>query len=268
VRDDGKRNVAGVLVDVVDYEGATARIIAAASEGRPLAATALAVHGLVTAARDDALRSRVNALDMATPDGQPVRWALNLLHDAHLDDRVYGPSLMRTTCAAAESAGLPVFLYGSQQGVLDSLVANLRSRHPRLEIAGAEPSKFRPVGRAEKEEIAARVRDSGARIVFCGLGCPRQEVFAWEFREPIGLPILAVGAAFDYLAGLRREPPTIVQRTGLQWAWRLGAEPRRLWRRYLDTNTRYVALVAAQATGLWRPDPTGPPASSDALVDA
>jgi exopolysaccharide biosynthesis WecB/TagA/CpsF family protein len=258
VRDDGKGNVCGVLVDRVDYEGATERIVAAAREQRPLAATALAVHGLIEATRDAELRHRVNHLDLVTPDGQPVRWALDLLHRARLRDRVYGPTLMLRVCDAAAHEGLPIFLYGSKADVLEPLVANLRARFDGIEIAGAEPSKFRTVDQEEKREIAARIRATGARIVFVGLGCPRQEVFAFEFRDELAVPVLAVGAAFDYHAGLLREPPAWVQRTGLQWAWRLAAEPRRLWRRYLSTNPRYVALVAAQAARLWKPDPTAP----------
>ena len=257
--DGGKANVCGVLVDRVDYDGATARIVAAARDRRPFGATALAVHGLVEATRDPDLRHRVNSLDLVTPDGQPVRWALDLLHRARLPDRVYGPTLMQHVCAAAAGASLPIFLYGSRADVLEPLARNLTERFAGLEVAGAEPSKFRRVDGGEKQEIAARIRASGARIVFAGLGCPRQEVFAYEFRHDVGMPVLAVGAAFDYHAGLLREPPAAIQRAGLQWAWRLAAEPRRLWRRYLSTNPRYVAMVAAQASRLWRPDPTAPP---------
>ena len=258
MRDAGKANVCGVLVDRVDYEGATARIVDAARQPRPFGATALAVHGLIEATRDPELRHRVNDLDLVTPDGQPVRWALNLLHRAGLDDRVYGPTLMLHVCEAAAAAGLPIFLYGSRPEVLEPLAVNLVARFPGLEVAGSEPSKFRTVDDDERRAIASRIRASGARIVFVGLGCPRQEVFAFELRDDLGVPSLAVGAAFDYHAGLLREPPAWVQRSGLQWAWRLAAEPGRLWRRYLSTNPRYVALVAAQATRLWKPDPEAP----------
>jgi exopolysaccharide biosynthesis WecB/TagA/CpsF family protein len=254
VRDDGKQNVCGVLVDAIDYDGATERIVAAARAGRGFSGSALAVHGLIEATRDDELRYRINHLDLVTPDGQPVRWALNLLFRSRLKDRVYGPTLMLRVCAAAARAGLPIFLYGSRAEVLDPLARNLVTSFPGLEVAGAEASKFRQVGGEEKKEIVDRIRASGARIAFVGLGCPRQEVFAYEFRDELSMPVLAVGAAFDYHAGLMKEPPAVLQRLGLQWAWRLAAEPRRLWRRYLSTNPRYVALVAAQAMHLWSPD--------------
>ena len=256
--DDGKRNVCGVLIDAVDYEGATARIVAAARDRRPLSATALAVHGLVEATRDDELRYRVNHVDLVTPDGQPVRWAQNLLHHAGLGDRVYGPTLMLHVCAEAAREGLPVYLYGSRAEVLDPLARNLRDRFPGLAVAGTEPSKFRTVDGDEKAAIAGRITASGARIVFVGLGCPRQEVFVYEYRDLLPMPAIAVGAAFDYHAGLMKEPPQWIQRAGLQWAWRLAAEPRRLWKRYLTTNPRYVAMVAAQALRLWSPDAASP----------
>jgi exopolysaccharide biosynthesis WecB/TagA/CpsF family protein len=255
VRAEGKRNVCGVLVDAVDYEGATARIVDAARTGAPLAVTALAVHGLIEATGDAELRYRVNHLDLVTPDGQPVRWAINLLHRARLDDRVYGPNLMLQVCEAAAREHLPVYLYGSRDEVLAPLASNLCDRFPGLEVAGREPSKFGTVDAAGQQVIADRIRASGAKVVFVGLGCPRQEVFAYEYRDLLSMPVIAVGAAFDYHAGLLREPPKLVQRYGLQWAWRLAAEPRRLWRRYLSTNPRYVALVTAQLLRLWSPDP-------------
>ena len=261
--DLGKRNVAGVLVDAVDYEAAVERVRAAARAPQALGVTALAVHGVVEATRDAALRARINELDLVTADGQPVRWALNLLHRAGLAERVYGPTLMLRVCEVAAREGLPVYLYGSRSETLALLAERLRARHPALTIAGTAPSRFGRVSPAEMDQIAGTIRASGARIVFAGLGCPRQEVFAYELRDRVGMPVLAVGAAFDYHAGLLREPPTWVQRRGLQWAWRMLAEPGRLWRRYLTTNPRYVALVAAQWLRLWRPDTRTPPPAGE-----
>ena len=241
------------MVDAIDYDGAVERIAAAAREHRRLTLSALAVHGVTTGVGDLEHRARLNRLDVVTPDGQPVRWALRLLHGVGLPDRVYGPTLTLRVCERAARENLPVFLYGSRPEVLERLRARLPDRFPGLRVAGTEPSKFRTVDAAEKREIAKRIEASGARIVFVGLGCPRQEVFAYEYGDLLNLPVLAVGAAFDYHAGLLTEPPTWMQDTGMQWLYRLSQEPGRLWRRYLVTNTQFVTLLALQRLGLWRP---------------
>jgi exopolysaccharide biosynthesis WecB/TagA/CpsF family protein len=268
VRDDGKRNVLGVLVDSVDYDGAVDRILTAAAKGEPCAVSALAVHGLMSAVRDPRLRWRVNDLDLVTPDGQPVRWALNLLHGAGLRERVYGPTLMRRVLQRAAAEQISVYFYGSTPNVLDRLAANATASWPELVVAGCAPSQFGVVGAADLDAIGQRIRSSGARLVFVGLGCPRQEMFVSAMRERLGVPVLAVGAAFDYHAGLLSEPPLVVQRLGLQWLWRLCAEPRRLWRRYLFLNPLYLMLLAAQRLRLWRPEPTGSRPPADEAIPA
>jgi exopolysaccharide biosynthesis WecB/TagA/CpsF family protein len=251
--DQGKKSVLGVMVDAVDYEAAVARIVAAAREGRPYGATALAVHGVMTGVGDPEHLWRLNELELVVPDGQPVRWALNLLHKTGLPDRVYGPRLMLEVCRAAEVESLPIFLYGSRQEVLARLEANLKRRFPRLQIAGTMPSRFRPLTPEEQDQVAQEIRRSGAQMVFVGLGCPRQEVFAYEMRGLLGMPVIAVGAAFDFHAGLLREAPPWMQRYGLQWFHRLLQEPGRLWRRYFLLNTAYLALLLLQWAGIWHP---------------
>ncbi len=253
-----KGNVLGVLVDATTYAAATDAVIDAARRGRSFALTALAVHGVMTGVADRAHAARLNSFDLATPDGQPVRWALNLLHHAGLTDRVYGPTLTLRVLDAAAAQGLPVYLYGSTDETLGRLVANLAVSHPALKIAGREPSKFRPARPGEDAEIAERIAASGARIVLVGLGCPRQETFAYAMRPLLPMPLLAVGAAFDYHAGQLRRPPPWMQRHGLEWLWRLGLEPTRLWRRYLLLNPAYLARLGAQRIGLWRPRPAEP----------
>lgn len=259
---NGKRNVLGVLVDAVDYEAATAQVIAAAHDRRPLALTALAVHGVMTGVVDRAHNARLNSFDLVTPDGQPVRWALNLLHGAGLPDRVYGPTLTQKVLERCAAEGLPVYLYGSTEYTLSRLVPALERTFPALKIAGAEASKFRQVQAGEDVQIANRIRASGARLVLIGLGCPRQEVFAYAMRPLLDMPLLAVGAAFAYHAGLLRQPPEWMQRAGLEWLWRLGLEPKRLWRRYVVLNPAYLARLGAQKTKLWEARPPEP-ASTD-----
>jgi len=266
--DLGKRNVLGVLVDAIDYTAAVDRIAAAARERRPFAASALAVHGVMCGYAQPHFRYRLNRLDLVAPDGQPVRWALNLLHGSRLKDRVRGTTLTLHVLERAAADGLPVFFYGSSDDVLRALVANVRQRIPQITIAGARPSRFRPVHPSELAEIAAEIKGSGARIVLAGLGCPRQEVFADELRVRVSCPVLAVGAAFDYLAGTLSSPPERLQALGLEWAWRLALEPRRLWRRYLLLNPLYLSLLLLQKAGILDPDPRGAEPEPGAMVPA
>ncbi len=253
-----KRNVLGVLVDVTDYAAATGAVIAAAAERRPFALTALAVHGVMTGVLDPAHNARLNSFDLVTPDGQPVRWALNLLHRAGLADRVYGPTLTLRVLERAAAEGLPVYLYGSTEPTLARLVPALERMFPALKLAGVEASKFRSARPGEAAEIADRIRSSGARVVLVGLGCPRQEVFAYAMRPLLDMPLLAVGAAFDYHAGLLKNPPPWMQKYALEWLWRLGLEPKRLWKRYVLLNPAYLSRLAAQKLRLWRATPPAP----------
>ena len=193
---------------------------------------------------------RLNHLDLVVPDGQPVRWALKLLHGVRLPDRVYGPTLTQKVCEAAAARGLSVFFYGSRPPVLEALARNLQARIPGLRLAGTEPSRFRCLSDREQLELAERIRRSGASIVFVGLGCPRQEVWVYELGHLLSLPLIAVGAAFDFHAGMLPQAPPRWQRVGLEWLFRLACEPRRLWRRYLYLNPAYVGLVLMQALGL------------------
>ncbi|MCH8240046.1 MAG: WecB/TagA/CpsF family glycosyltransferase [Proteobacteria bacterium] len=248
--DDGKRNILGIKVSVIDYAGAVAAIIAAARERRPLKVSALAVHGIMTGALDREHRWRLNGFDIVTPDGQPVRWALNLLHKTGLKDRVYGPNLTLRVCEQAAQQGLPVYLYGSRQVVLKKLQKRLTGMFPGLIIAGARPSLFRRSTDAEKHLIADEIRRSGAGIVLVGLGCPRQEVWVYEYADCLRMPVLAVGAAFDFHAGLLKEAPRAMQEKGLEWLYRLTQEPKRLWRRYILLNPTFLALLFAQFTRL------------------
>jgi exopolysaccharide biosynthesis WecB/TagA/CpsF family protein len=255
--DTGKHNVLGVHINAVDYDGAVERIVAAARAKTPLAVSALAVHGVLTGVFDPVHRHRLNHFDLLVPDGQPVRWALNWLHRTHLPDRVYGPNLMLRVCERAAATGLPIYLYGSRSEVLAALGTNLLRQFPDLRIAGTEPSRFRRLTPAERDEVVARIRGSGAALTFIGLGCPRQEVWAYEFRQALGMPLLAVGAAFDFHAGTLAQAPHLLQNWGLEWLFRLLAEPRRLWRRYVLLNPVFVTLLLLQMAGLRQFGPEG-----------
>jgi N-acetylglucosaminyldiphosphoundecaprenol N-acetyl-beta-D-mannosaminyltransferase len=246
VIDRGKRDILGIRLDAVDYDAAVERIIEAAHARRPYAVSALAVHGVMTGVDDPAHRTRLNRFDLLTPDGQPVRWALNLMYKTKLSDRVYGPEMTRRVLERAAAEGLPVYLYGSTSSTIELMEARLLETYPGLVVAGAHPSEFATIAESDAAPLRESIRNSGARITLVGLGCPRQEVFVFEHAHALSMPMLAVGAAFDYHAGAVSEPPAWMQRYGLQWAYRLAQDPRRLWRRYLVLNPRYVAAVARQ----------------------
>ncbi len=254
----GAHSVLGVNVHAVDYEYATRAIVEAAERGQPCSVSALAVHGVMTGFTDPEHARRLNGLDLVVPDGQPVRWALGWLYGKRLADRVYGPELTLRVARALAERHLSVYLYGSEPGVLARFQENLLKQFPGLRIAGVEASKFRRTTPEEQQEIAERIRASGADVVFVGLGCPRQEVWAFEYRNLIGRPILAVGAAFDFHAGTLRQAPKGMQNAGLEWLFRLTQEPRRLWRRYVLLNPMYLWNVLLQYTRLRRFQAIGP----------
>jgi N-acetylglucosaminyldiphosphoundecaprenol N-acetyl-beta-D-mannosaminyltransferase len=261
----GKKNVCGILIDEIDYEGAIEYVIRAAREGRSASISALAVHGLMTGVLDREHQHRLNNLDVVLPDGQPVRWALNLLYKSPLRNRCYGPDLTLYLCERAAKEGLPIFLYGATPTILEAMQRNLKKKFPALVIAGAETSKFRRLTPQEKIALAERICNSGARMVFVGLGCPRQDVFVYEMHDLLPMPALAVGAAFPFIAGEVRQAPRWVQDMGMEWFFRLCMEPRRLWRRYVYLNPAYVTLLTLQLLGLHSFDTNGISPSSELL---
>ncbi len=244
-----KVDLFGVGVSVTDYERATADILNAARERRSYGVSALATHGLMEASRDTLLREQVNSLDLVTPDGQPVRWALNALGSAQLSERVYGPDLVGHVCAAAAREGVGVYLFGSTADTCRRFADELTRRYTGVQIVGIQPDRFREATADEDAADIARINDSGAGVVLVGRGCPRQERWVADHLGQVDAAMLAVGAAFDYYAGTLRRPPAWMQRHGLEWLFRLSQEPRRLARRYLVHNTRFLLAFAA---ALWR----------------
>ena len=250
--DSGKHSVLGIDVDAVDYEAAVARILQAAKDRRPLSVTALAVHGVMTGVQDKRHQYRLNQFDLVCPDGQPVRWALNRIHGCRLAERVYGPELTLRLCQAAASEEVPVFLFGATDEMLQRFTSELTRKFPKLRIAGYRASRFRTISRQERDDLAVEINRSGAGLCFVGLGCPRQEIFAYEMRDYVSMPLVAVGAAFAFHAGVLAQAPQWMQRNGLEWAFRLSREPRRLWKRYMTTNPAFATLAALQKMGFYR----------------
>lgn len=250
-----KKSILGILVNSIDYEAASAAILAAAMEKTSYTVSALAVHGLMTGVLDKEHKYRLNSLDLVVPDGQPLRWKLNSRYNCGLKDRVYGPRLTLEICRHAEERSLPVFLYGSTQEVLNALTTALKKKFPRLEVAGTMASLFRRTSDAEKKNIVKMIQHSGARLVFVGLGCPRQEVWIYEYRQHLDMPLIAVGAAFDFHAGTLPQAPQKMQDLGLEWLFRLLHEPQRLWKRYLYFNTLYILYNLLECFAPARFDP-------------
>jgi N-acetylglucosaminyldiphosphoundecaprenol N-acetyl-beta-D-mannosaminyltransferase len=236
----------GIGVSVTDYAGASAAIMDAARTRRSYAVSALATHGLTEAARDEELGKLVNSIELVTPDGQPVRWAMNMLHGTDLSERVYGPDLVAAVCASAAAERMSVYLYGSTVETCHAVAEELPRRYPGLRIAGVQPDRFREATADEDADDVQRICASGADMVLVGRGCPRQERWVAMHRGLVPVPMLAVGAAFDYIAGNINRPPPWMQRAGLEWLFRLYQEPRRLFRRYLIHNSLFCLMLARE----------------------
>jgi N-acetylglucosaminyldiphosphoundecaprenol N-acetyl-beta-D-mannosaminyltransferase len=246
----GSLAVLGLPVALTSWRQATSRIEHWAAAKDPRIVCICNAHSVVTATRNPHFRRVIIDADMATPDGAPVAWLMRRL-GARGQDRIDGPGLMWRLCGQAAQNGLPVFLYGGRQSTLDLLVARLESAHPGLIIAGAESPPFRDLTPDEDAAVVQRIAESEAGLVFVSLGCPKQELWMDDHRDSLSAVLIGVGAAFEYHAGTLRRAPVWMQRHGLEWAFRLAMEPRRLWRRYLVTNTWFLVLATRELLGHW-----------------
>lgn len=233
--------ILGVKVAISSYEELVKRSLAWAAAEESRAVMFADVHLIMEAHEHTDFRARLNSADMINSDGVPLVWALRALGERHAE-RVYGPDATRILLAAAEDAGVRVGFYGGDAATLAALLTTVRRRHPRLQVAFAQSPPFRPLTPAEDDEITREICASGTRLLFVGLGCPKQERWVMEHRGRISAVLLAVGAAFDFLAGSKPEAPRWMMRAGLEWAFRLACEPRRLAGRYLKNNPRFLFL--------------------------
>ncbi|WP_155982915.1 WecB/TagA/CpsF family glycosyltransferase [Thermus aquaticus] len=238
-------------VDPTSYEEATEKVLAWAAAGESRYVCVANVHMVMEAHDDPSFRALVNAADLVTPDGMPLVWMLRKLGYPH-QERVCGPELTSRVCAEAARRGVPVGLYGGHPEALEALVRNLSARFPGLRVVYAYSPPFRPLTPEEDERVTEEINASGARILFVGLGCPKQEWWMAEHKGRVRAVMLGVGAAFDFHAGRVRQAPVWMQRAGLEWLFRLVQEPRRLWRRYLKHNPRFLLLAFLQLTGVRR----------------
>jgi N-acetylglucosaminyldiphosphoundecaprenol N-acetyl-beta-D-mannosaminyltransferase len=205
------------------------------------------VHTVMASREDPELRASLQASSVNVPDGQPLVWALNALGHS-LPGRVYGPELMSRACGRAAEVGHRFYLYGGRnQGALVQLALNLRQHHPGVKIVGGYSPPHRPLTAEEQDAVTAEINHSHADVVWAGIGVPKQEKWMAQMRPRLDAPVLiGVGAAFDFHAGLVPQAPTWIQESGLEWAYRLAHEPRRLWKRYLRYNPKFVGAFARQ----------------------
>ncbi len=239
--------VIGAYIDALDWPTALGRIADWARRRESRYVCICNVHSVVSASQDADFEKVVNQADMATPDGAPVAWMLRRL-GYPTQPRINGPDLMWKYCeqAAGRADAASTYLFGSTPETLNILQKELLRAFPGLRIAGAHSPPFRPPTPEEDDAIVRAINDSGAGVVFVSLGCPKQEKWMAAHRGRIDAVMIGVGAAFDFHAGTVVRAPLWMQKSGLEWLHRLASEPRRLWKRYLVTNTLFIVGAARQ----------------------
>jgi N-acetylglucosaminyldiphosphoundecaprenol N-acetyl-beta-D-mannosaminyltransferase len=243
-------NVLGVGISVLNLRTALDAIAAARRDRRKGFICVTGVHGVMEAQDDAAFKNILNRALLCTPDGMPMVW-LGRLHGHHEMSRVYGPDLMLEVCAWSEKNPCRHFFYGGADGVAELLAEKLKMKFPKLEVVGTFTPPFRALNAAEENDLQARLRAARPDILWVGLSTPKQEKFMAEFLPKLDVPLLiGVGAAFDFHAGRVRQAPRWMQRSGLEWLFRLACEPRRLARRYLKNNPLFVWKIAGQLSGV------------------
>ncbi len=242
------RVVLGTRIDRSSYEQSARAAMDWASRQESRYLCFVPVYNVMRAREETTLQVAMNHADVVNPDGMPLVWALRLLgiRDAV---RVYGPDFTLVLLSEAERIGVPVGFYGSTAIVLANLVAVVRRRWPNLNVSYAYAPPFRPPTAAEDGSVIQEIKSSGTRLLFVGLGCPKQELWMASHKGKLNVVMLGVGAAFDFLAGAKRQAPRWMMGLGLEWLFRLATEPRRLWKRYLKENPRFIVLFALQLLG-------------------
>lgn len=200
------------------------------------------VRSVVVAQKDPYMKKITNQSDISVCDGMPLVWA-GRLKKFKLKERVSGFTLMDETLAVAQDKGYTNYFYGSTNPVLKKLTVNIRAKYPKLKVSGVYSPPFRPLDKTEKKEVINNINNSGADIVWVGLGYPKQEIWMYEFKGHIKCPVLiGVGAVFDFFSGNKKQAPCWMKNAGLEWFFRLLCEPKRLWKRYLIGNSIFMWL--------------------------
>lgn len=242
------RYILGLRVDVTSYEEAARQILAWAGQSSSRTVCCANVHMVMEGHRDPLFRSAVNGADLVTPDGMPLVWALRGSGEGKAT-RVYGPDLMTAVLSLAAGSRTPIGFYGATGSTLARLIERLQRLYPSLNIVYSYAPPFRALTPAEESSVVGAIEQSGTRILFVGLGCPKQERWMAGQRTRIHCVQLGVGAAFDQLAGVTSRAPRWMQAAGCEWLFRLAVEPRRLWRRYLWTNSAFLLRLMGARFG-------------------
>lgn len=243
-------NVLGVGVSAINLPQATRLILEAVRQNRRGYVAVTGVHGVSEAQSDPEFRRILNAAFLNAPDGMPMSW-VGRLQGAQDMDRVYGPDLMLSICAATQDGLVRHFFYGGAPGVANELGSVLSRRFPGITVCGTYTPPFRPLNFNEEMELLDLLRKTKPHICWVGLSTPKQERFMAAYLEKLPITVMiGVGAAFDMHSGRVRQAPLWMQRSGLEWFFRLTQEPKRLWKRYLLNNPLFVARILAQFSGL------------------
>jgi N-acetylglucosaminyldiphosphoundecaprenol N-acetyl-beta-D-mannosaminyltransferase len=243
-----KVNVLGVGVSVLNLKDASEIILNAVRTKQKGFVAVTGVHGVSEAQSDPEFRRILNSAFLNTPDGMPMSWLGRLQGFSHMD-RVYGPDLMLKICQTTQNGEVRHFLYGGVPGVAEALEKALVKRFPGLCVCGCYTPPFRPLNAEEEEMLKTQLASCRPDIFWVGLSTPKQEKFMAAYHDRLPATIMiGVGAAFDILAGRKRQAPRWMQRSGLEWLFRLTQEPRRLWKRYLVNNPLFVLRILAQFT--------------------
>jgi N-acetylglucosaminyldiphosphoundecaprenol N-acetyl-beta-D-mannosaminyltransferase len=244
-----RANILGVGVSAIDMEMALCTIEGWIERRESYYICVTGVHGVMESQRDAEVRRIHNSAGLVTPDGMPLVWLSRLMGFRHVA-RVYGPDLLLAGCERSVKRGYRHFFYGGDSGVAEKLAVRLQCRLPGLQLAGTYSPPFRPLTAEEDRVVVERINAAQADIVWVGISTPKQEHWMAEHMGRLNAPVLVgVGAAFDIHAGIRRQAPRWVQRSGLEWLFRLTMEPRRLWRRSLVNNPWFLWLILLQALG-------------------
>jgi N-acetylglucosaminyldiphosphoundecaprenol N-acetyl-beta-D-mannosaminyltransferase len=247
-------NVLGVGVSAVNMQQALDLIARWIASGTRHYVCVTGVHGVMESQHDARLRDIHNDAGLVTPDGMPLVWLSRLSGHAHVE-RVYGPDLLLACCAASLAKGYRHYFYGGAPGVSERLVSRLQQRLPGLAVAGTWCPPYRELTTLEEEAAIERINRANPDIVWVGLSTPKQERLMARYVGRLQAPVMiGVGAAFDFHSGLKRQAPRWMQRSGLEWLFRLATEPRRLWRRYLRNNPLFVWRILLQLSGAVRYD--------------
>jgi N-acetylglucosaminyldiphosphoundecaprenol N-acetyl-beta-D-mannosaminyltransferase len=246
---DKMTSIINVQVNETSYDSATRQIEAWAQKGESRYVCVANVHMLMEAYDSSEFARMVNTADLVTPDGMPLVWIMRAKGHSG-QTRVYGPTLMLHVLHAAAQQNLSVGFYGSKPEVLNMLVNRMQTHYQSLSVAFSCSPPFNLISPEEDEVIVEKINGSGAQILFVGLGCPKQEAWMAQHRDRVKAVMIGVGAAFDFHAGLKLQAPHWMQRLGLEWFFRVLTEPRRLWRRYLVHNPRFIFLAVADLLGL------------------